>query len=259
MISDMTWSGAVHMQPGILMFTGAVGSAHMHSHAAVQIMIIDDGDVTVTDGDGHSAVVRSVVIPSGAVHALSASEGARGRAIYIDSTTGMGLRIRPPEPGRGGVTDWSDRGQTAVAMTDRGADSDLEYAARLIDSLSEHEKASSLARSSPGPRACPDATSRENLGAGHTDGHRRPGLHLARTAGKNLQRSTADELFDLHPLVTVTTCHGSDEQWRNPDNQCTRGRFHRQRPSQPYLPQHVRAHAQRRDRRPHLELTLLLN
>lgn len=144
MISDMTWSGAVHMQPGILMFTGAVGSAHMHSHAAVQIMIIDDGDVTVTDGDGHSEVVRSVVIPSGAVHALSASEGARGRAIYVDSTTGMGLRIRPPEPGRGGVTDWSDRGQTAVAMTDRGADSDLEYAARLIDSLSEHEKASNL-------------------------------------------------------------------------------------------------------------------
>ncbi len=94
MISDMTWSGAVHMEPGILMFTGAVGSAHMHSHAAVQIMIVDDGgDVTVTDGgDGHSEVVRSVVIPSGgAVHALSASEGARGgRAIYVDSTTGDG-------------------------------------------------------------------------------------------------------------------------------------------------------------------------
>ncbi|ANQ71912.1 helix-turn-helix transcriptional regulator [Rhodococcus sp. 008] len=142
----MTWSGAVHMEPGILMFTGAVGSAHMHSHAAVQIMIIDDGDVTVTDGDGdgHSEVVRSVVIPSGAVHALSASEGARGRAIYIDSTTGMGLRIRPAEPGRGGVADWSDRGQTAVAMTDRGADSDLEYAARLIDSLSESRQPSSV-------------------------------------------------------------------------------------------------------------------
>ncbi|MGE2869325.1 hypothetical protein ACQGFJ_17685 [Rhodococcus sp. 3.70] len=140
----MTWSGAVHMEPGILMFTGAVGSAHMHSHAAVQIMIVDDGDVTVTDGDGHSEVVRSVVIPSGAVHALSASEGARGRAIYVDSTTGMGRRIRPPVSEHGGVADWSDRGQTAVAMTDRGADSDLEYAARLIDSLSESKQPSSV-------------------------------------------------------------------------------------------------------------------
>lgn len=148
MISDMTWSGAVHMEPGILMFTGAVGSAHMHSHAAVQIMIVDDGgDVTVTDGgDGHSEVVRSVVIPSGgAVHALSASEGARGgRAIYVDSTTGMGRRIRPPVSEHGGVADWSDRGRTAVAMTDRGADSDLEYAARLIDSLSESRQPSSV-------------------------------------------------------------------------------------------------------------------
>lgn len=144
MISDMTWSGAVHMEPGILMFTGAVGSAHMHSHAAVQIMIVDDGDVTVTDGDGHSEVVRSVVIPSGAVHALSASEGARGRAIYVDSTTGMGRRIRPPVSEHGGVADWSDRGRTAVAMTDRGADSDLEYAARLIDSLSESKQPSSV-------------------------------------------------------------------------------------------------------------------
>ena len=50
----------------------------------------------------------------GAVHALSASEGARGRAIYVDSTTGMGRRIRPPVSEHGGVADWSDRGRTAV-------------------------------------------------------------------------------------------------------------------------------------------------
>lgn len=144
MISDMTWSGAVHMEPGILMFTGAVGSAHMHSHAAVQIMIVDDGDVTVTDGNGNSEVVAAVVIPSGAVHALSASEGARGRAIYVDSTTGMGRRIRPPESDHGGVPEWSTRGRTAVAMTVLGVESDLEYAARLIDSLSESKQPSSV-------------------------------------------------------------------------------------------------------------------
>ncbi|MDZ7911805.1 MAG: AraC family transcriptional regulator [Rhodococcus sp. (in: high G+C Gram-positive bacteria)] len=133
----MTWSGDVHMQPGILMFSGAVGSAHTHAHAAVQIMIVDAGSVTVTDGTGHSAIVGAVIVPSGAVHSLSASERARGRAIYVDSTTGMGRRIRPPESDHGGVAEWSTRGQTAVARTDRGVDSDLEYAARLIDSLSE--------------------------------------------------------------------------------------------------------------------------
>ncbi len=42
------------------------------------------------------------------------------------------------------MADWSDRGRTAVAMTDRGADSDLEYAARLIDSLSESRQPSSV-------------------------------------------------------------------------------------------------------------------
>ena len=97
MISDMTWSGAVHMQPGILMFTGAVGSAHMHSHAAVQIMIVDDGDVAVTDGNGNSEVVAAVVIPSGAVHALSASEGRAGTSdLTWTPPRGMGRRIRPP-------------------------------------------------------------------------------------------------------------------------------------------------------------------
>lgn len=144
MISGMTWSGDVHMQPGILMFTGAVGSAHTHAHAAVQIMIVDDGVVAVTDGNGHREVVRSVVIPSGAVHSLSASEGARGRAIYVDSTIGMGRRIQPPESDLGGVAEWSNRGRTAVAMTDRGDDSDLEYAARLVDSLSEGKQPSNL-------------------------------------------------------------------------------------------------------------------
>ena len=82
----------------------------MHSHAAVQIMIVDDGDVAVTDGNGTVKSWLPWSFRPGRSTRCPPPRAARGRAIYVDSTTGMGRRIRPPVSEHGGVADWSDRG-----------------------------------------------------------------------------------------------------------------------------------------------------
>ena len=88
----MTWSGAAVIEPGRLIFSGRLGAAHGHSHAAVQIAVASDTSVLFTDASGRSVHTRAGIIPSGVLHAIDAGP-ASGIMIYLDPTGAHGRRV----------------------------------------------------------------------------------------------------------------------------------------------------------------------
>ncbi|MEV0678832.1 helix-turn-helix transcriptional regulator [Actinosynnema sp. NPDC050436] len=78
------WAGTASATPGLLAFTGAIGSAEPHAHAAVQVLLVSDGEVVLTDRHGHRCRAEAAIIPAGVRHGLRASPGARGLLAYLD-------------------------------------------------------------------------------------------------------------------------------------------------------------------------------
>ncbi|MBG0814616.1 helix-turn-helix transcriptional regulator [Planomonospora sp. ID82291] len=78
------WAGTVTAVPGLLAFTGAIGSAAPHAHAAVQVLLVLDGEVMLTDRHGHRCRTEAAIIPAGVRHGLRAAPGAHGLLAYLD-------------------------------------------------------------------------------------------------------------------------------------------------------------------------------
>jgi AraC-like DNA-binding protein len=95
------WTGSVVAGPGLLEFSGRVGSTIAHAHAAVQVLQVFRGAVLMRDAAGVQRPVRSCVIPTGVRHVMLASPGARGRVRYVDpiSPTGRLAMRRVRETG----------------------------------------------------------------------------------------------------------------------------------------------------------------
>ncbi|GAA2688027.1 AraC family transcriptional regulator [Nonomuraea recticatena] len=79
-----SWAGAASAAPGLLVFTGEIGSAASHAHAAVQVLLVLEGEVLLTDRRGRRRHVSAAVIPAGARHELSSTAGAHGLLAYLD-------------------------------------------------------------------------------------------------------------------------------------------------------------------------------
>lgn len=88
----MTWSGAAVIEPGRLIYSGQLGVAHMHAHAAVQIAATTSGAVEFIDAEGRRLRGVAGVIPAGAAHALHAGT-ATGLMIYLEPTSAAGRRL----------------------------------------------------------------------------------------------------------------------------------------------------------------------
>ncbi|CCH32392.1 AraC family transcriptional regulator [Actinosynnema sp. NPDC047251] len=78
------WTGTATAAPGLLAFTGAIGSAEPHAHAAVQVLLVLDGEVVLTDRHGHRLRTGAAIIPAGARHELRAAPGTHGLLAYLD-------------------------------------------------------------------------------------------------------------------------------------------------------------------------------
>lgn len=82
----MTWRGVAMNLPGELRFSGSLGGAALHRHAAVQVIEVTTGAVTVRDASGMERRATHVVIPTGAVHAMAPVGAAAGTITYLDPT-----------------------------------------------------------------------------------------------------------------------------------------------------------------------------
>ncbi|MEV7803121.1 AraC family transcriptional regulator [Microbispora sp. NPDC088329] len=82
---DARWAGSVSAAPGLLAFTGAIGTAEPHAHAAVQVLLVTEGNVELVDGSGRrQRQVEAAIIPTGVRHELLAGPGAHGLLAYLD-------------------------------------------------------------------------------------------------------------------------------------------------------------------------------
>ncbi|MEV0342573.1 AraC family transcriptional regulator [Nocardia sp. NPDC050713] len=84
------WLGGVLFTPGLMAFTGDIGDTAAHSHAAVQILLVTAGDVTLIDAAGRSTTAEVAIIPPGVRHEVRATPGAKGFIAYLDSADLVG-------------------------------------------------------------------------------------------------------------------------------------------------------------------------
>ncbi|MBT2511368.1 hypothetical protein J7I98_37255 [Streptomyces sp. ISL-98] len=93
MITADGWRGTTLLRPGWLAFTGAAGATDPHAHAAVQVLIVTDGVVELTDPHQVRRPVQAAIIPTRVRHALHAGPGARATMLYLDPASGAGRRL----------------------------------------------------------------------------------------------------------------------------------------------------------------------
>ncbi len=83
------WRGGVVFSPGLMAFTGRIGDARAHAHAAVQVLFVARGRLTLTDSGGGTAVADAAIIPPGVGHEVHADADTSGFVAFLDpdSTT----------------------------------------------------------------------------------------------------------------------------------------------------------------------------
>ncbi|MEV0298466.1 AraC family transcriptional regulator [Nocardia sp. NPDC050710] len=107
-VSVPRWLGGVVFTPGLMAFTGEIGDTAAHSHAAIQVLLVTAGELTLTDATGHTAPAQLAIIPPGARHEVRATPATTGFFAYLDSGSITGraalARLYGLPPGR--VSSW---------------------------------------------------------------------------------------------------------------------------------------------------------
>ncbi|MFQ6330742.1 helix-turn-helix domain-containing protein [Nocardia sp. CWNU-33] len=102
------WLGGVVFTPGLMAFTGEIGDTAAHSHAAIQVLLVTAGALTLTDTTGHTAAAQVAIIPPGARHEVRATPATTGFLAYLDSGSSTGraalARLNGLPPGE--VSSW---------------------------------------------------------------------------------------------------------------------------------------------------------
>ncbi|WP_280397670.1 AraC family transcriptional regulator [Nocardia carnea] len=78
------WRGGVAFTPGLMAFTGRIGDATAHAHAAVQMLFVAHGALTLTDATGHTTAAQAAIIPPGVSHKVNAEPGTTGFVAFLD-------------------------------------------------------------------------------------------------------------------------------------------------------------------------------
>lgn len=106
------WQGRLSVRPGIVAFTGSIGSASLHAHAAMQVYWCDRGRIEVADDTGETVTASSAVIPAGARHTVSAEAGTTGTTVFLDPSSRWA-----PEGGSWTTTPaaWADEARSGLA------------------------------------------------------------------------------------------------------------------------------------------------
>ncbi|MGW5052624.1 helix-turn-helix domain-containing protein [Actinokineospora sp. NPDC004072] len=85
------WHGTAALRPGRFTYTGQVGAARPHRHAAVQIVVSRGEPLAVRDGSGVAVQVRAAIIPSGVEHELLGA--AEGVLAWVDADDHLGRAL----------------------------------------------------------------------------------------------------------------------------------------------------------------------
>ncbi|WP_235437582.1 helix-turn-helix transcriptional regulator [Micromonospora sp. RV43] len=84
------WAGTLTTEPGVMAYTGVIGAAHAHAHAAVQVLHLHDGHVILRDATGATRAATRAIIPAGARHEIVTTTAATGVMTFLDPTSAAG-------------------------------------------------------------------------------------------------------------------------------------------------------------------------
>ncbi|WP_218024491.1 helix-turn-helix transcriptional regulator [Nocardia lijiangensis] len=99
------WRGIAALSPGRLVIVGQIGTAALHAHHTVQVIVAAE-DMVLADRAGERVVCRAAVVPPDVAHAVvrGASHGA---LVHLDPESAQGARwaalSRPRDSARGWV------------------------------------------------------------------------------------------------------------------------------------------------------------
>ncbi|WP_280299166.1 AraC family transcriptional regulator [Nocardia neocaledoniensis] len=78
------WRGGVVFSPGLMAFTGGIGDTAAHAHAAVQVVFVARGALTLIDAAGCTVPAQAAIIPPGVGHQVGAEPGTSGFVAFLD-------------------------------------------------------------------------------------------------------------------------------------------------------------------------------
>ncbi|GAA2634399.1 helix-turn-helix transcriptional regulator [Actinomadura fulvescens] len=64
------WNGVATVRPGLLVYTGTVGTTTLHAHHSVQVFVARRGEIVMADAAGERLGCRAAVIPPDVPHAV---------------------------------------------------------------------------------------------------------------------------------------------------------------------------------------------
>lgn len=82
------WSGSALLRPGVLAFTGSIGTTDAHAHHAVQVITATSA-LTVLDGHSAQHVGTKVVVPADAPHQIAVG-AQEGTVVFLDPESAPG-------------------------------------------------------------------------------------------------------------------------------------------------------------------------
>ena len=97
--AEPRWGGAALLRPGVLAFTGSIGTTDVHAHHAVQIMTATTA-LTVLDEHGARHRGTKVVVPADAPHRIEVG-AEQGAMAFLDpgSAPGRSAHVRAVHSG----------------------------------------------------------------------------------------------------------------------------------------------------------------
>lgn len=107
------WSGAAIFRPGFFELRGGVGTAELHAHHSVQVMVASRGRFVVEDRHGSQKRAGRVVIPPDRLHAIR-SGSAEGVTVHVEPESEVGRRLVQLVLDHDSVDAWCDAGHALV-------------------------------------------------------------------------------------------------------------------------------------------------
>ncbi len=86
------WSGTVRVRAGILELNGTIGTAALHAHRTVQVVIARAGELVLADAHGTVRRARAALIPPHREHAIVAG-APDGTLVLVDPELAAGQRL----------------------------------------------------------------------------------------------------------------------------------------------------------------------
>ena len=102
-VSEARWEGAALLRPGVLAFSGSIGTTDGHAHHAVQIIIAATA-LTVVDGAGGRHRGTGLIVPADATHRIE-TVAEKGCVVFLDPESAAGRAAHRRASGASWTTD----------------------------------------------------------------------------------------------------------------------------------------------------------